>query len=132
MPETIETIGYESSKRIGKLMIHNKSFIVTFHDEEINLHLTFRNQKVYYYLDFIENTVNSFNYVCHIVKADGIETDVIATFFLRLEKDLDLVRRFLDQLNKDNKVIRKNQLNNQKERTLEVNTGKGWLSRRKE
>jgi hypothetical protein len=132
MPETIEPIGYESSKRIGKLKIHNKSILVTLHDEEINLHLTFRNQKEYYYLDFIENTVNSFNFVCHIVKADGIETDVIATFFLRYEKDLELLRGLLDQLNKDNKVIRKNQPNNQIKRTLEVNTGNGWLSRRKE
>jgi hypothetical protein len=132
MLETIEPIGFESSKRIGKLELHHKSIIVTFHDEEINLPLTYRNRNEYYYLDFIENTVNLFNFVSHIVKAGGIETDVIATLFLKDEKDLDLLRGFLDKLNTHNKELEKNHLNNHKEKILEVNKGKGWLSRRRE
>jgi hypothetical protein len=129
MLETIEPIGFESSKRIGKLKLLIKSIVVIIHDEEINFPLTYRNRNEYYYLDFIENTVNAFKFVCHIVKSDGIETDVIATFFLREKKDVDLLREFMDKLNKQNKELRKNHDNN--ERILEVKTGKGWLSRRR-
>ncbi|XEC96609.1 hypothetical protein AB6A23_08735 [Paenibacillus tarimensis] len=132
MLETIEPVGFESSKRIGKLKFQTNSIMVIFQDEEINLTLTYKNRNEYYYLDFIENTINSFKFVCHIVKSDGIEKDVIATLFLRDEKDLDFLRGYLKKLNKHNKELRTSRINNKKERTFEVQRGKGWLSRRRE
>jgi hypothetical protein len=95
-----------------------------------NLPLTIKSQNEFYYVDFIENVVNSFQIVCHIVKSNGTETDVIATLFLSQEKEIDLLKGYLDDVNKKNKETNRTHPTNEI-RSAEARTGKGWLSRRK-
>lgn len=130
MYEEIYPIGFESSKRIGKLIFQTRSLKIELTDEEIIIPLTSKNRNDYFYLDYIENMLHIFSFVCHIVKANGIETDVISSIFLRDEKDLNLLKAYIDQLISEHKEI-SYKSDFQSSRVIRNNNGLGWLSKRK-
>jgi len=131
MDHSIEPIGFEGTKNIGKMILQTNSILVILNGEEIPIPLTIRNRDEFFYLDFIENKVNSFHFVCHIVRSSGIEKDVVGTFFLREEKELTLLREFMDNLNRQTKEEFKEKVNTAIKKTAAPNGGKGWLSKRR-
>lgn len=128
---SIEPIGFEGTKNIGKMIFQTKSILVILNGEEIPIPLTIRNRDEFFYLDFIENKVNSFHFVCHIVRSSGIEKDVVGTFFLREEKDLTLLREFIDSLNRQTKEEFKEKVDTAIRKAAAPSGGKGWLSKRR-
>lgn len=128
----IEPIGFESSKRIGKIIFQTQSIIILLSDDETVISLEARDENEYFYTDYIKNAIHSFTIESHIVKANGTETDVIGTFFLRGENDYILLKEFIDSVNRNRRNMRKKKSVFSPEDKLKSNSTKGWLSKRRE
>lgn len=131
MFEEINLIGFESSKRIGKMILQTRSLKIELADEEIMIPMFSKNRNDYFYLDYIENQVNNFRFVCHIVKANGIEKDVISSIFLKDEKDLNILKAYIDQLKSEQNVITKKE-EYQSIQSIRNNKGMRWLSKQRD
>lgn len=95
----IETVGFESSRIIGQLEIHENKLIKTINGVETMLPLLLKGRNDYFYIDHIENNINSFSIVCHIVWGNDIERHVLWTLFLRSRDELKLLIGFIKDIN---------------------------------
>ena len=124
----IKPIGFESSKRIGKVILQNRSLKIELPNEEIMITLTSKDRNDYFYTDYIENSVNIFKIVCHVIKANGNDKDVVGTFFLKEKKDYIILKEYIEQLKLDQKDTIKNK-EDHPNKVIRNHNGMGWLSR---
>lgn len=129
----IEPVGYESSRRIGKMILQSLSLKIILPDDDVTISLQARERNEFFYTDYIKNAINSFTIVSHVVRTNGAETDVIGTFFLREENDYKVLSDYIESVN------RQQRKSENKERTVpsrkdkvKLSNNEGWLSKRRE
>lgn len=125
--EKLAYIGIGGSKRLGHLEFGADSLkAATLDDEEIRIPMRLNNRNDYLYADYVENEINGFRIVCHIVKANGDNRDVLLTLFLRHFGEFQTIQSYLEtmkaamEIKTENPPIR-----------AAVSKGIGWLTRRK-
>jgi hypothetical protein len=130
--KTIEYIGVGGSRNLGHLeFLADTLMITTLNEEEITIKLKLKNRNDYLYTDYIGNHINGFKIVCHIIKANEENRDVLITLFLHNLDEYKVIQNYIENMKTNNDIL------NVTSSMKPINTSKkealrgGWLSYKK-
>ncbi|TMV46316.1 hypothetical protein FE783_26900 [Paenibacillus mesophilus] len=132
MVHKIDYIGVGSSRKVGHLELLADGLKITMLDgEEMRIQMKSLHRSEYLYSDYIENRINGYNIVCHLVKANGELREVLNTLFLRSMDEYNTIANYLTKMKDMNEPVDNKPKREQRSPTNKGPTGGGWLSRRK-